>query len=110
MPPGTPFPSGHSQIAVGTYGGLALCRREKWVRIVGTVLAVLIPFSRMYLGVHTPADVLVGSLCALVLAAALWVPFFPRGDCSTTDGSGACRNGDARTCPTRICQLLPLSV
>lgn len=72
---GYSFPSGHSQIAVGTYGGLALCRREKWVRIVGTVLAVLIPFSRMYLGVHTPADVLVGSLCALVLAAALWVPF-----------------------------------
>ena len=58
---GYSFPSGHSQIAVGTYGGLALCRREKWVRIVGTVLAVLIPFSRMYLGVHTPADVLVGS-------------------------------------------------
>ncbi len=42
---GYSFPSGHSQIAVGTYGGLALCRREKWVRIVGTVLAVLIPFS-----------------------------------------------------------------
>lgn len=26
---GYSFPSGHSQIAVGTYGGLALCRREK---------------------------------------------------------------------------------
>lgn len=72
---GYSFPSGHSQIAVGTYGGLAICRRERWMRIVGIVLAVLIPFSRMYLGVHTPADVSVGALCALVLAAALWVPF-----------------------------------
>ena len=72
---GYSFPSGHSQVAVGTYGGLALCRREVWVRVTGTVLAVLVPVSRMYLGVHTPADVLVGGLCALALAIPLWVLF-----------------------------------
>lgn len=74
---GYSFPSGHSQIAVGTYGGLALCRRERWVRVVGILLAVLIPLSRMYLGVHTPADVLVGGLCALALIFLLW-PLFSR--------------------------------
>ena len=72
---GYSFPSGHSQVAVGTYGGLALCRRETWIRVICTVLAVLVPVSRMYLGVHTPADVVVGGLCALVLAVPLWMSF-----------------------------------
>lgn len=74
---GYSFPSGHSQTAVGVYGGLALCRRERWVRVTGILLAILIPLSRMYLGVHTPADVLVGGLCALVLIFLLW-PLFAR--------------------------------
>lgn len=72
---GYSFPSGHSQTAVGVYGGLALCRRERWVRVTGILLAILIPLSRMYLGVHTPADVLVGGLCALMLIFLLW-PLF----------------------------------
>lgn len=72
---GYSFPSGHAQIAAGTYGGLAICRKETWVRIVGVALAVLIPFSRMYLGVHTPADVLFGGLCGLAMACALWLAF-----------------------------------
>lgn len=74
---GYSFPSGHSQTAVGVYGGLALCRRERWVRVTGILLAILIPLSRMYLGVHTPADVLVGGLCALMLIFLLW-PLFAR--------------------------------
>lgn len=64
---GYSFPSGHSQSAVGTFGGLALTGKNKALRWIFTVIAVLVPISRMYLGVHTPADVLVGSLSALVL-------------------------------------------
>ena len=56
---GYSFPSGHSQSSVGTLGVLAQDKRNrKWLCIA---LCVLVPFSRMYLGVHTPADVLVGS-------------------------------------------------
>ncbi len=74
---GYSFPSGHTQIAVGCYGGLALCRRERWIRISCITLAVLIPLTRMYLGVHTPWDVGASILIALGLVFALW-PLFRR--------------------------------
>jgi len=70
---GYSFPSGHTQGVVGTFGALALANRQKWLRAVCVVLILLVPFSRMYLGVHTPLDVGV----AFVLAAALAGLFYP---------------------------------
>lgn len=64
---GYSFPSGHSQSAVGTFGGLAVTGKNKVLRWVFIAIAVLVPFSRMYLGVHTPADVLVGSACSVAM-------------------------------------------
>lgn len=64
---GYSFPSGHSQNAVGTFGAIAACAKRKWVRTLCIAVCVLVPFSRMYLGVHTPADVLVGSGMAIAL-------------------------------------------
>ncbi len=72
---GYSFPSGHTQTAVGLYAGLALCRKETWVRIVALALAALIPFTRMYLGVHTPTDVWMSVVVALLLAVTLWALF-----------------------------------
>ena len=68
---GYSFPSGHSQNAVSTFGGIALWTKRRAVRVIGIVLAVLVCFSRMYLGVHTPLDVGVGALCALVMIFVL---------------------------------------
>ena len=68
---GYSFPSGHSQNAVGTFGAIACTAKNKWVKWVCIVIAVLVPFSRMYAGVHTPSDVLVGSGMALLLVAGL---------------------------------------
>ena len=48
---GYSFPSGHTQNAVGTFGAMALRTERKWVRGVCIALIVLVPFSRMYLGV-----------------------------------------------------------
>ena len=70
---GYSFPSGHTQNAVGTFGAMALRTERKWVRGVCIALIVLVPFSRMYLGVHTPLDVGV----AFLMAAALLALFYP---------------------------------
>ena len=64
---GYSFPSGHTQTAVGTFGSIAVFAEKKWLRLTCILLAVLVGFSRMYIGVHTPADVLVGAVCAVLL-------------------------------------------
>ena len=64
---GYSFPSGHTQSAVGTFGGLAAVTQNKVVRWSCIAVAVLVPFSRMYIGVHTPLDVLVAAGMALLL-------------------------------------------
>lgn len=78
---GYSFPSGHSQSAVGTFGAIAATSKNKWVKGVCIALCVLIPLSRMYLGVHTPADVLVGAGMALALVWLLrrWIMEGDRG-------------------------------
>jgi undecaprenyl-diphosphatase len=69
------FPSGHATVAVGFYGALTLILvyslrgPARWaVAACGVLLVLLIGFSRLYLGVHYPTDVLAG-----FLAAPLWV-------------------------------------
>ena len=68
---GYSFPSGHTQSSVGTFGGIAYLTKNKAVRIIAIVIAVLTPFSRMYIGVHTPLDVLVAAAMALILIFVL---------------------------------------
>ncbi len=69
---GYSFPSGHTQMAVGTFAAIAIANRRRWLRGVCIVLAVMVGLSRMYIGVHTPADVLVGAAMALILAFVLY--------------------------------------
>ena len=76
---GYSFPSGHTQNAVGTFGGIARFTRRKWVRAAAVIVAVLVPLSRMYLGVHTPLDVGVAAVIAVVLVFALY-PLMERSD------------------------------
>lgn len=83
---GYSFPSGHSMNAAALYGGGAI-RRElpKVLRIVLGIIVVLIAFSRNFLGVHTPQDVLVGvgaGLLVMWLTAKLliWVEKHPARD------------------------------
>lgn len=76
---GYSFPSGHSQNAIGTFGGIARFTRRKWVRVAAIVVAVLVPLSRLYLGVHTPLDVGVAAVIAVALVFALY-PLMERSD------------------------------
>lgn len=67
---GYSFPSGHTQSSVGLFGGIAATRKEKVIKAIMLVLCLLVPFSRLYLGVHTPLDVGVSILVAVVLIFA----------------------------------------
>ena len=69
------YPSGHATVAVGFYGALTLILAyhlrgpARWAAVtLGAALVLLIGFSRLYLGVHYPTDVLAG-----FLAAPLWL-------------------------------------
>ena len=58
---GYSFPSGHSATSSSIFGGLAfILRKNVPVAIMLVLLAFLVGFSRMWLGVHTPQDVIVG--------------------------------------------------
>ena len=71
---GYSFPSGHTQCAVGTFGSIAAFTEKKALRLTCVIPAVLVGFSRMYVGVHTPADVLTAAACALLLICAFKRP------------------------------------
>lgn len=68
------FPSGHTCAAFAF--GVALCAAlpQKWAKAAALIAAALMGFSRLYVGVHFPTDVLagavVGTVCGLVGA---WV-------------------------------------
>ncbi len=69
---GYSFPSGHTTNAVSFWGGLAMNTNDgmklpRFLQIILWVVVILIAFSRNYLGVHTPQDVVV----ALVIGAAV---------------------------------------
>jgi len=77
---GYSFPSGHSQTAVATFGALALSGKARWLKALCVAVCILVPLSRMYVGVHTPADVLAGSGLALIFVFLLKKPVLDRGD------------------------------
>ena len=68
---GYSFPSGHTTSAVATFGSIAATAKRKKNALFCVILAVLVGLSRMYIGVHTPKDVLVGALTSLILIIVL---------------------------------------
>lgn len=72
---GYSFPSGHTQNAFATLGAPAMYTKKSWLRAVLIVLIILIPFSRMYVGVHTPLDVGISIIIGLLLMLGLY-PLF----------------------------------
>ena len=68
---GYSFPSGHTQNVVGTFAAISLTTRHNWIRAAAWLPVILVPVSRMYLGVHTPLDVGVSFVLALVLVFLL---------------------------------------
>ena len=64
------FPSGHTCAAFASAIAWLGTLPKRWMKVTALVLAVLMGFSRLYVGVHFPSDVLAG---ALVGAACGWL-------------------------------------
>lgn len=64
---GYSFPSGHTQSFSAWSTTLALRFKKRWFSILVGTLIALVAFSRLYLGVHYPSDVIVGVLLGVGL-------------------------------------------
>lgn len=75
------FPSGHALLAAATYltlGGIVsqlmpVNRTKAFVLLLSFFVMGLVGFSRMYLGVHWPTDVLAGWMIGTVWAILWWL-------------------------------------
>ena len=67
---GFSFPSGHTASATAMYGSAAMAIKKRWATVTCVAVTLAIGFSRLYLGVHTPQDVLV-SICVSTLLLLL---------------------------------------
>ncbi|MBP0973335.1 MAG: phosphatase PAP2 family protein [Oscillospiraceae bacterium] len=74
---GYSFPSGHSVTASSTYGSFAVdaWKKIRWISFVCIFMVLLTGFSRNFLGVHTPQDVIVGVTEGTLTAIGLYFVF-----------------------------------
>jgi undecaprenyl-diphosphatase len=73
------FPSGHAVLTVAFYFTVALqlrgARGWRWPFLAALAIVLATAFSRLYLAVHWPTDVLGGMLIGLVWLAGSWISF-----------------------------------
>lgn len=60
------FPSGHTSSSFAAAAAICACLPKKY-GIPAMILAALIGFSRLYVGVHYPTDVLAGAILGILL-------------------------------------------
>ena len=65
---GFSFPSGHTQSGTALFSTLGFKLKKNWMKALCFIAIFFIGFSRMYLGVHTPQDVVVSWVLTLILS------------------------------------------
>ena len=68
FPGGFSFPSGHSMGTGSFWYSIVTGFKQRWITILGISLMILVPVSRLYLGVHTPVDVITGLTLGILTA------------------------------------------
>jgi len=68
---GYSFPSGHTQNATALFGTLFHITRKRALKILFALIIPAVMFSRLYLCVHTPTDVLVSFCVSLCIITGL---------------------------------------
>ena len=66
---GYSFPSGHTTNATATFGSYSVMQKNesRYLKVLLWCLAILVGFSRNYVGVHTPQDVIVGFVSTVLV-------------------------------------------
>ena len=71
------FPSGHSIVAAAAITSMIIVLRwNKLVQALAALSIVIISFTRIYVGVHFPGDVLLGSFIGAIGAVAFIRPIY----------------------------------
>jgi undecaprenyl-diphosphatase len=73
------YPSGHAILTVALYFTIALQLRHargwRWPFVVAAAIVLITCYSRVYLGVHWPTDLIGGLLIGVVWLAGTWRAF-----------------------------------
>jgi undecaprenyl-diphosphatase len=71
------FPSGHSiVVAAAMTSMIAVLKPNKYVQAIAALSIIIISFTRIYVGVHFPGDVLLGSLIGAIGAIGFIRPIY----------------------------------
>lgn len=83
---GYSFPSGHTMLGTAVYSSAAIWQnKRKWFVGICMFMILLTAFGRNWVGVHTPQDVIIGILAALLVVFCqyhmlLWLEKWPGKD------------------------------
>ncbi len=72
---GYSFPSGHTQTFATWSTAFAMYYRKVWMGVLAGIGIVSVAFSRMFLGVHYPSDVMGGAVLGVGMAVALGIVY-----------------------------------
>jgi len=72
---GYSFPSGHTQTIATWSTAFAVLLKKAWVSALAGIAIAAVAFSRLFLGVHYPSDVIVGAVLGVVIAIGLSVVY-----------------------------------
>jgi len=72
---GYSFPSGHTQTISTWSSAFVMYFKKRWVSVLAGIAIVAVAFSRLFLGVHYPSDVIGGAVLGVSIAVGLSVVY-----------------------------------